>query len=78
MDEATAAMDTENERKVSLAINNAMQNRTVISIAHRLSTIVKSDKIIVLDKGRIVEVGDHQTLLQKDGIYAKLVRMQSI
>lgn len=78
MDEATSAMDTENEHKVAQAINNAMQDRTMISIAHRLSTIVNSDKIIVLDRGRIVEVGTHQSLLEKDGFYSKLVKMQSL
>ncbi|MCQ2325970.1 MAG: ABC transporter ATP-binding protein/permease [Bacteroidales bacterium] len=78
MDEATSAMDTENEHKVAQAINNAMQDRTMISIAHRLSTIVNSDKIIVLDHGRIVEVGTHQSLLEKDGFYSKLVKMQSL
>lgn len=78
MDEATSAMDTENEHKVAQAINNAMQDRTMVSIAHRLSTIVNSDKIIVLDHGRIVEVGTHQSLLEKDGFYSKLVKMQSL
>lgn len=73
LDEATSAMDTENERKVSIAIDNAMQNRTIISIAHRLSTITDADKIIVLDKGRIVEMGNHKELLQKGGYYSTLV-----
>lgn len=73
LDEATSAMDTENERKVSVAIDNAMQNRTIISIAHRLSTITDADKIIVLDKGRIVEMGNHRELLQKEGYYSTLV-----
>lgn len=73
LDEATSAMDTENERKVSIAIDNAMQNRTIISIAHRLSTITDADKIIVLDKGRIVEMGNHRELLQKGGYYSTLV-----
>jgi len=74
LDEATSAMDTQNEQKVSQAIDNAMQNRTIISIAHRLSTIMNSDKIIVLDKGKIVEIGTHKQLLQKKGYYANLVR----
>lgn len=78
MDEATAAMDTNNEKMVSQAINNALQNRTIITIAHRLSTIVNSDKIIVMDKGRIVEMGTHDSLVKANGIYAKLVKIQSI
>ena len=73
LDEATSAMDTENEHKVSLAIDNAMKNRTIVIIAHRLSTVTDADKIIVLDKGRIVEMGTHQELLQKNGYYTTLV-----
>ncbi len=73
LDEATSAMDSENEHKVSLAIDNAMKNRTIITIAHRLSTITDADKIVVLDKGRIVEMGTHQELLQKNGYYTTLV-----
>ena len=73
LDEATSAMDTENEHKVSLAIDNAMKNRTIVIIAHRLSTVTDADKIIVLDKGRIVEMGNHQELLQKNGYYTTLV-----
>lgn len=73
LDEATSAMDTENEYKVSLAIDNAMKNRTIVIIAHRLSTVTDADKIIVLDKGRIVEMGNHQELLQKNGYYTTLV-----
>jgi subfamily B ATP-binding cassette protein MsbA len=78
LDEATSALDTENESLVSQAIKNMMKNRTLLIIAHRLSTIVNSDKIVVLDKGRIVEVGNHQTLLEKNGYYTKLVKIQKI
>ncbi|MDO5760495.1 MAG: ABC transporter ATP-binding protein, partial [Bacteroidota bacterium] len=78
LDEATSAMDTENERKVSSAIKNAMQNRTIISIAHRLSTITDADKIIVMDNGRIVESGTHKELLEKNGYYTSLVNYAKI
>jgi subfamily B ATP-binding cassette protein MsbA len=79
LDEATSAMDTENEYLVSQAINKAMENRTLIVIAHRLSTITNSDKIIVMDKGMIVEVGTHKSLLEKEnGYYSKLVKLQTI
>ncbi|MBQ7984295.1 MAG: ATP-binding cassette domain-containing protein, partial [Bacteroidales bacterium] len=78
MDEATSAMDTENEHKVTQAINNAMQGRTMIMIAHRLSTVVDSDMILVMDKGRIVECGTHQQLLQLNGVYSELIKLQTL
>ena len=78
LDEATSALDTESERLVQDAINNMMQNRTSIVIAHRLSTIRHADEIIVLQKGEIAERGSHDELLQKDGIYRKLVDMQEV
>ena len=77
LDEATSALDTESERLVQQALENMMQNRTSIVIAHRLSTIQKADKIVVMHKGRIVEEGRHEELLQHDGVYRKLVMMQS-
>ena len=73
LDEATSAMDSENEKKVSLAIDNAMNNRTIISIAHRLSTVSNADKIIVMENGRIVEAGKHSELMKKEGYYKTLV-----
>lgn len=76
LDEATAALDTQSERQVQLALNNLMQNRTVLVIAHRLSTVTAADCIYVLDKGRIVESGTHRELLQKDGAYKRLYDMQ--
>ena len=76
LDEATSALDTESERKVQGAIDNLVKDRTVIVIAHRLSTITKADRIIVLDKGEIVESGTHEELLSKNGKYSKLYNIQ--
>jgi subfamily B ATP-binding cassette protein MsbA len=77
LDEATSALDTESEKFVQVALENMMQNRTSIVIAHRLSTIQKADNIIVMQKGEIVEQGTHTELMTKDGMYSKLVMMQS-
>lgn len=77
LDEATSALDTESERLVQQALENMMKNRTSIVIAHRLSTIQKADTIIVMQKGEIIEQGTHDTLLSKNGMYSKLVAMQS-
>ena len=77
LDEATSALDTESEKFVQIALENMMQNRTSIVIAHRLSTIQKADKIVVMQKGEIVEQGTHDELLAKNGTYSKLVMMQS-
>jgi len=77
LDEATSALDTESERLVQQALENMMQNRTSIVIAHRLSTIQKADLIVVMQKGEIVEQGTHDELLLKNGMYSKLVSMQS-
>ena len=78
LDEATSALDTESERLVQEALENMMKNRTSIVIAHRLSTIQNADQIIVLKQGEIVEQGKHQELLEKKGMYHKLVVMQSL
>jgi subfamily B ATP-binding cassette protein MsbA len=77
LDEATSALDTESERLVQEALDKLMQNRTSLVIAHRLSTIQKADTIVVLEKGKIIEQGTHETLLKKKGVYHKLVAMQS-
>ena len=78
LDEATSSLDTESERLVQDAINNMMQNRTSIVIAHRLSTIRHADEIIVLQKGKIVERGTHDELLEQNGFYRRLVEMQEV
>ena len=78
LDEATSALDTESEKLVQDAINNMMQNRTSIVIAHRLSTIRHADEIIVLQKGSIVERGNHDQLLAENGYYRKLIDMQEV
>ena len=77
LDEATSALDTESEKFVQVALENMMQNRTSIVIAHRLSTIQKADKIVVMQKGEIVEQGKHDELMALNGTYHKLVTMQS-
>ena len=78
LDEATSALDTESERLVQDALEKMMQNRTSIVIAHRLSTIQNANMIVVLQKGEIVEQGTHQQLMEKEGVYKKLVAMQSL
>lgn len=77
LDEATSALDTESERLVQKALENMMKNRTSIVIAHRLSTIQNADLIVVMQKGEIAEQGTHNELLAKNGVYKKLVEMQS-
>jgi subfamily B ATP-binding cassette protein MsbA len=76
LDEATSALDSESERHVQAALAELMQGRTTVVVAHRLSTIENADRIAVFDKGHIVEVGPHASLLAADGIYSKLYRIQ--
>jgi subfamily B ATP-binding cassette protein MsbA len=76
LDEATSALDSESERHVQAALEVLMEGRTTIVIAHRLSTIEKAGRIVVLDRGRIAEIGTHRELLTKNGIYARLYNIQ--
>ena len=76
LDEATSSLDSESERMVQLAFSNLMRNRTTLVIAHRLSTVQNADRIVVLDRGSIVESGSHEELLQRGGLYKRLHAMQ--
>jgi len=78
MDEATSSLDSESEQLIQEAMDVVLKNKTAIVIAHRLSTIMKMDRIIVMEKGKIIETGSHKELLVKDkGIYKKLRDIQS-
>ena len=77
LDEATSALDSEVEQAIQASLYTLMQGKTVVAIAHRLSTIAAMDRLIVLDEGNIIEEGDHQSLLKKDGLYASLWAHQS-
>ncbi|WP_194755430.1 lipid A export permease/ATP-binding protein MsbA [Aliidiomarina indica] len=76
LDEATSALDTESERHIQQALENLQQNRTSLVIAHRLSTIEAADEILVMDQGKVVERGTHDTLIEQNGAYAQLYQMQ--
>jgi subfamily B ATP-binding cassette protein MsbA len=76
LDEATSALDSKSEKLIQIALDNVMKNRTTFVIAHRLSTIRNADKILVVDKGRIAEAGNHAELLQRNGIYRRLHDLQ--
>ena len=78
LDEATSALDSESEKLVQDALHNLMKDRTSFVIAHRLSTIKHADRIIVMDKGQIVESGTHDSLLSSSGLYQKYYEMQFI
>ena len=77
LDEATSAIDSELEAEIQMALNQVMENKTVIAIAHLLSTIARMDRIVVLDEGKIVEEGTHEQLLQAKSLYANFWSRQS-
>ena len=76
LDEATSSVDTETEREIQLALDNLIQGRTTIAIAHRLSTLRRANKLVVIERGAIVEEGDHEDLLKRSGTYARLYKAQ--
>ncbi len=76
LDEATSALDAENERLVQAALDQAMQGRTTIVIAHRLATVLRADRIVVMENGRVVQEGTHQSLMAQGGLYARLAELQ--
>jgi subfamily B ATP-binding cassette protein MsbA len=78
LDEATSALDTESERIVQEALTELMKDRTSLVIAHRLSTIQHADEILVMSKGKIVERGNHSSLMAENGIYRNLCSLQGI
>jgi ATP-binding cassette subfamily B protein len=76
LDEATSSLDSENEKIITDNLNSFYKNRTVVIIAHRLSTVMTADQILVMNKGEILERGNHQDLIQKKGVYHNLIKNQ--
>jgi ATP-binding cassette subfamily B protein len=77
LDEATASVDTETEQEIQKALDNLVQGRTTIAIAHRLSTLNKADRLVVMEQGVVVEEGDHDTLMARQGAYYRLYEAQA-
>jgi len=78
LDEATSNLDSESEKKIQKALEPLMRTRTTFVIAHRLSTIINADKLLVLENGKIIEVGTHKELYEKNGVYRKLYDEQFV
>ena len=76
LDEATASLDVENETEVQQALSRLLAGKTVIVIAHRMRTVANADKVVVLDSGRVVEQGAPIALMERDGLFARMVRLQ--
>ena len=76
LDEATSALDSESEHLVQVALHELQKNRTTLIIAHRLATVLGADRIVVLEEGRIVDIGSHEDLLQRNATYAQMVNLQ--
>ena len=77
LDEATASVDTETEVQIQTAIERLVQGRTTFAIAHRLSTLRKAHRLIVLERGKLVEIGTHEELIETGGLYSRLCKLQS-